>query len=779
MINVSNEYRKTIIDNRRFLLKANLTFPSGEKFELSDADIFQSGMSFDDATSNNNSLQIGYAYIGSHKLILDNFDGKYDEYDFTGAIVVPYVGLKLSEKVEYIKKGLFTVDDPGTGGNVITLDCLDNMHRFERPFSEVEVVFPVSAQLLLTAICTHCGVPLATPTFDNDDYIINERPIDDALSCLDMISYIAQVAGCYARCNVDGELELKWYNTSVFEQSHELDGGIFDIELYSSGIDVDGGNFIDYSSGYEFDAGTFQQPQSAVLDGGLFEPSTSYQTGDVADGGTFVSNINSDEVDGGTFDQMKRYHHFYDFSSTPTISVDDVVITGIKVNYAIEDETYTTLHGTEGYVLSIEDNPLIQSSADANTVANVVGSKIVGMKLRPFTANVLSDPSVEAGDPCYVSIRTARGYVTYQSFITALNYTVGQRMMVRSDAETPSRNSSKRYSETTKTIVEARKLVKEERNARQQAIDNLANALANSSGLYKTEEGHADGSTIYYFHDKPTKSESQIIWKFVAEAIAVSTDGGNTYPIGIEADGDAILNRIYAIGIDATYLTTGIIQSEDGSIAINLKDGTFTLKDKNGQALLTSNGVANSDNFSAADNVANGYPLRIHFNLDENVSQITNVLLKWTIDKFRTYSTTASVGGEVLATSSTNPTYIGALPMIIVNQTTAVAVTDGELHSHEFNASHTDVISDPGHGHQFTLPPHTHALNFGIMETPVTDNTINIYVDGTHRATLNEPQGVVDLTSHITTSGWHTIELHSSTLKRISAQVNVKSYIRS
>lgn len=521
MINVSNEYRDTIANERLFKLKATLTFPDGTILDINDSDIMQNGMSFDEATSNNNSFQIGYAYIGGFKLILNNFNGKFDNYDFTDAIIIPYVGLQLSETVEYLKKGIFTVEDPDTGGNIITLECLDNMHKFEKPFSEVKITFPTTARLLLTAICEHCGVSLATTTFNNDDYVINERPIDDAMTCLDVISYIGQITGNFAKCNIDGALEIKWYDTDAFEQSDNIDGGYFDNtndSTYQSGDNVDGGNFIDYSSG--------------------------------------------DNIDGSTFKQMKRYHHFYDFSSTPTVSVDDVVITGIRVIYKNEenDDTYTAIFGTDGYMLSIEDNPLIQSKSDADTVAKAVGAKIVGMKFRPFSINVLSDPSVQAGDPCYVSIRTSRGYVTYQSYVTSLSFTIGQRMRVSCDAETPSRNSSKRYTAETKAVVEARKKVEKKLTAYNIAVQRLTNLIANSFGVFKTEEKKDDGSVIYYLHNKPTLAESQTIWKMTADAFAVSTDGGQTWNAGFDSEGNVVVNILNAIGINAEWINAGTLK---------------------------------------------------------------------------------------------------------------------------------------------------------------------------------------------------------------------------
>ena len=70
---------------------------------------------------------------------------------------------------------------------------------------------------------------------------ITERPIDEAMTCLDMVSYIGQVTGNFAKCNTNGALELKWYDLTAFEESDSLDGGI--CPPYSSG-DSCSGNFL-------------------------------------------------------------------------------------------------------------------------------------------------------------------------------------------------------------------------------------------------------------------------------------------------------------------------------------------------------------------------------------------------------------------------------------------------------------------------------------------------------------------------------------------------------
>jgi hypothetical protein len=192
MINTSNEFANLISQDRKFLMKADLTLSDLTAIQLTNSDILQSGMSFEDAVSGNTDYQIGAAIIGKHVLTLSNRSGQYNDYDFTGTTVVPYVGLQLSSTVEYLRKGFFTVDEAQFNGNIVTLECLDNMHKFEKPFSGVSQPFPCTYGLLLYSVCLHCGVVLATTTFTNSDKIIQSRPTDDALSCLDIVSYIAQ-----------------------------------------------------------------------------------------------------------------------------------------------------------------------------------------------------------------------------------------------------------------------------------------------------------------------------------------------------------------------------------------------------------------------------------------------------------------------------------------------------------------------------------------------------------------------------------------------------------
>lgn len=227
----------------------------------------------------------------------------------------------------------------------------------------------------------------------------------------------------------------------------------------------------------------------------------------------------------------------------------DIIITGIQATDA-SDEKQSSLYGEKGYVLEVSDNPLIEAGK-APVVASYLGKKIIGMSFRPLDLTCILDPSAEAGDPAEVTDRKGK---TYTCWITNMTYATGRDTKITCDAESPSDRAAVRFSEQTKAIIENRNKIEKERTARELALKNLSKQLAESSGMYITAEKQKDGSTIYYVHDKSTLAESMVVWKLTATALGISTDGGKTYPYGLDVSGDAILNRIYVNGIDGKYI---------------------------------------------------------------------------------------------------------------------------------------------------------------------------------------------------------------------------------
>ena len=275
------------------------------------------------------------------------------------------------------------------------------------------------------------------------------------------------------------------------------------------------------------------------------------------------------------------------------IGTEDVVITGIrmKVKGKTAEEDQTFLCGKEGYLIEVE-NPLV--AGQEQQLVDSIGQRLIGVHLRDFSGDHIAYPLAEFMDPVYVEDRKGR---KYPSVLTDIEFTFFGITTLKNSAVSAIRNSSKFSSEASKTYEEARNLITNERKARDTAIENLARKLESSSGLYCTKDEQPDGSTIYYMHDKAKLSESMIIWKMTAEAIGISTDGGKTYPTGIDATGMAILNKIYVIGLNATYIKTGKLLVEDGDgnilFCVNMKTGEVLINNgilKVGSGFISTNG---------------------------------------------------------------------------------------------------------------------------------------------------------------------------------------------
>ena len=527
MRNVSNAFRNELYnDNRNYIVSCDITFSDGTKKTVTNAQIWSGGFKVEDSVSGSNNFEIGAAIVGKFTLVLNNIYDDYSEYDFYGAEISNVkCGLKLPDgTTESVSFGKYTVDEPKYNGSIITLSCLDNMSKFDRPYSESNLTYPATLGQIVRDACNICDVMLASDsaTFDNDDYVVDARP-DDNTTFREVLSWVGQISCHWLKCNNNGQLSLRWYDRETYDKLF----GIYDAGNFNDDIEKD-----------TVDAGTFANP---------------------ADG---------DVIDFGTFSDSKKYHHIYSTTSTD-MSTDDVTITGIRVTErAPEDsedqEDIVYQYGEDGYVLGIEGNELIQSGKGSQ-VASYLGGKIVGLTFRPLSLTCLSDPTIESGD---LAIFTDRKGRPYKTLITSTTFQAKNYQKVSCDAESPSKKNASRISKYTKVYQDLKNNLKRQKTAWEQAIEDLDNRLTNSSGLYSTIEQQEDGSNIYYLHDKPTLEESEIVWKMTAEAWGVSTNGGETWNGGMTVDGDVIARILTSIGVNADWINTGalVIQDDDGNI---------------------------------------------------------------------------------------------------------------------------------------------------------------------------------------------------------------------
>ena len=568
----------------------------GTVLNLTSSDLWANGVMFEDSVSGDNSFDIGSAIINVLTLSINNFDGRYSDYDFDGAEVVCYIGLALddgtTEKVRICTATV--VEQPEVETVTIDLTCEDNMRKFDRDYSESKLVYPATRAQIIRDACSVCGVTLLTTSFDRDDYIVQQRPTDDALTFRQVLQWTVQIGCQWAKCNARGELCIGWYPE------------INEAELY---IDNDGVLASkDEKIKLRFNEDTLQA-ENAVF---------------VENGGV----LSLYAVDGsGNASQIKTTYGF-----TPQHT--DVVITGVKVTEysdSSEDAAGSYISGTEGYVLGISDNKLIRKG-DGEPVASIIAEKCVGMRFRPFESGCPTNVALEAGDAIIIEGRNGKLYNTY---LTTTTLHPGSGQSIACNAKSAAKNSSTRYSQATQAYVEARKMVKNEKTARELAIEKLQESLSVGSGLFATYVQQEDGSTISYFHDKATLEESKNVIKITSEAIGVSNDGGKTYPFGFELTGTMITKLLYVEGINADYIDTGAL----------------TVKDKNGDIIFQINMDTNTVYMNPDILMIGDQTLTEKLNsMDNNIAEAKNITMQLTNDY---QSITTDADGNITGTFPT------------------------------------------------------------------------------------------------------------------------------
>nr|DAT53172.1 MAG TPA: 43 kDa tail protein [Caudoviricetes sp.] len=252
--------------------------------------------------------------------------------------------------------------------------------------------------------------------------------------------------------------------------------------------------------------------------------------------------------------------------SSLTKNRSSMTITGARFGYTVTtvkegeseptEENKTAFVGTEGYVLTMEDNPLIQTEDMANKVMNILKSSVVGTTIRVYSLSCLSDPTIEAGDSIKVTDRKGR---SFESFITNCTFTLCGNQELSLGAETESENQYQRFSISDKIVARANQNNQIKINDYNTAMQRLTDLMMNSFGVFKTEEKQKDGSTTFYLHDKKTLKESIKIWKMTADAFSVSSDGGKTWNAGLDSSGNAVVNVLSAIGIDFSWAKGGTL----------------------------------------------------------------------------------------------------------------------------------------------------------------------------------------------------------------------------
>ena len=397
MISCSDAYKAKINNGDIPLMRMQLVTASGRTIWIEDGQFWANSIMFSHATSQDGAFSVGSAIIGGFSFSLTNFDRAFDDVDFSGAVVVPFLYFEINGEREYLPKGIYYVTSHVTSGNIIRCQAMDGLKLLDQ--SRTPITYPTTVQALVGAICTANNLTLDTVTIPNGNFVLT-APTDssgEAMQMTDrqMLSYACQCIGCFAVMNEVGHLEIKWYD---FENPVTLSTTFDGKSLWTEPIFVTG-----LRIGLGKGSGAIMAMSIDAYGNVIYMRSSS-----VSD--TFEINANGELV--ATADSGVTY----------TIVNEELIRTGEEITVpeeSTDNGNIDILYGTDDRVIKIESNPYITQSNVVN-VCEIISDKIFGVQFRPGSLPILANPCLEAGDVLSVTDRLAN--FTYLFPVTSTTY---------------------------------------------------------------------------------------------------------------------------------------------------------------------------------------------------------------------------------------------------------------------------------------------------------------------------------------------------------------------
>jgi hypothetical protein len=277
MVNVSQDIIKSFNEGNKQTALIEVTAGS-KTFTITDADIIQGGLKIDRYCVTNSKIEVGSAVASELSLKLRNYDGRFNDVSFEGAVLNVKIGIKLSSVLEgamlgkgilgrmilgsassdqdlaYVPCGLFIVDTPPRKLSTISISALDYMVLFDREVNVSALSFPIHVDALIQKICSICNVTLATDVsaLPNHYFSIGGLPdTNQKLTYRQLLQWCAQLTGTCAFMDGSGRLVLKWYEQTgvTITASERYSSDMLENDITVTGFTCDDGKGNTYLSG--------------------------------------------------------------------------------------------------------------------------------------------------------------------------------------------------------------------------------------------------------------------------------------------------------------------------------------------------------------------------------------------------------------------------------------------------------------------------------------------------------------------------------------------------
>lgn len=277
-----------------------------------------------------------------------------------------------------------------------------------------------------------------------------------------------------------------------------------------------------------------------------------------------------------------------------------------------------------------------------------IGQILEGFELLPFSLSSIPVGYATFGDA--IQFKDSRGNL-HRSYATDIEFNFADGTEFSCKAKSLEIQGLEYPGGTRAQVEQVLGKVEEKISAYDTKLKQMNDLAANALGFYYTEIVQPDGSVIAYRHNKLRLAESKIVYKTAADGFFVTSDYQGTdeattaagkWTSGFDSNGDAVLNILYAIGIQAKWINTRGLTAEDNDGKV-----TFRINADTGEVEIDPNsfilGKKNlQEKFSEIDN-AIASSRNMTMQLDNDYQSISVYNDGNIIGAFPTVTTTATV----------------------------------------------------------------------------------------------------------------------------------------
>ena len=382
------------------------------------------------------------------------------------------------------KIGVFKAEKPTVATRTsMRFSAYDNVVKTEKLFSdwlrENQQLFPMPLRTLVEYACSYCDITLATPDFPHADLSVGAFYADN-LTCRQIISWAAAIAGRFVRADADGQLEFAWYGDSpdiILAPSPKA------VESYLEVKDDGEGNVSAQSKGI------------TVVDDGYGNVTLS------------VNGISVTTYDEGVALASVSNVKLFLSGQLSYESYTTDVIERVQINHADNDVGVIYPADADGNCFTISQNMILGviAGSDVEPIAQSIYELLNGMTYVPFSVTIPKTIAIRAGDKIGVVDADGNAFESY--VMTAAISSQGTTLSATGDKSYGSNAavSSEKYENLTGRILTISKSV-DGLKIRNEDLEGKVSGLEMTTSSIKTyvEEEVVTGETFEKY-----KSESE------------------------------------------------------------------------------------------------------------------------------------------------------------------------------------------------------------------------------------------------------------------------------